>query len=88
MPRRQGSICLLLQTSLPCILFAPGPCDLTLLGGTNAEMAPQIDYVTRVLQPTLKRFGVEFAVDIRRRGFFPRVRRGLSRSRVRSGITD
>ncbi|PIK44878.1 putative RNA 3'-terminal phosphate cyclase-like [Apostichopus japonicus] len=40
------SVALLLQVSLPCTLYAPGPIDMTFIGGTNAEMAPQIDYIT------------------------------------------
>lgn len=43
------SVGLLLQISLPCALFAEGPSELCLKGGTNAEMAPQIDYTLKVL---------------------------------------
>lgn len=42
------SVALLLQVSLPCALFAGGPSELCLKGGTNAEMAPQIDYTMKV----------------------------------------
>lgn len=42
------SVGLLLQVSLPCALFAEGPSELCLKGGTNAEMAPQIDYTIKV----------------------------------------
>ena len=38
------SVCLLMQAATPCLLYGSGTSDLTLLGGTNAEMAPQIDY--------------------------------------------
>uniref|UniRef100_A0A673IWD3 RNA 3'-terminal phosphate cyclase n=1 Tax=Sinocyclocheilus rhinocerous TaxID=307959 RepID=A0A673IWD3_9TELE len=41
-----GSVGLLMQISLPCALFAQGPSELCLKGGTNAEMAPQIDYTS------------------------------------------
>lgn len=37
-----------MQISLPCALFAQGPSELCLKGGTNAEMAPQIDYTLKV----------------------------------------
>jgi RNA 3'-terminal phosphate cyclase (ATP) len=68
-----GSICLLLQCSLPCALFAPGPCELSLQGGTNADMAPQIDYLMLVLKPVLERCcGATFDCEIKQRGFFPR----------------
>jgi RNA 3'-terminal phosphate cyclase (ATP) len=39
---------LLIQVALPCILFSSGVTILKLRGGTNAEMAPQIDYTTEV----------------------------------------
>lgn len=37
-----GSIGLLIQSALPCIMFAKSPCELVLKGGTNAANAPQI----------------------------------------------
>ena len=42
------SICLLLQAALPCLLYSSKPSKVTLKGGTNADMAPPIDYVTKV----------------------------------------
>jgi RNA 3'-terminal phosphate cyclase (ATP) len=42
------SVGLLIQVALPCILFSNGMTILKLRGGTNAEMAPQIDYITEV----------------------------------------
>ena len=42
------SVVLLMQVSLPCMLFASGPTQVTLKGGTNADMAPQIDFTTMV----------------------------------------
>ena len=37
-----------MQLALPCLLYAPETCKLILKGGTNAEMAPPIDYMTDV----------------------------------------
>ncbi|KAK2183330.1 hypothetical protein NP493_315g03064 [Ridgeia piscesae] len=67
-----GSVCLLMQSSLPCILYASGPVSLTLKGGTNADMAPQIDFQTMVLRPVMERFGVKFDCEIIKRGYFPK----------------
>ena len=81
-----GSICLLLQAALPCALFASAgrsdsdgqqsePIQLELRGGTNAALAPQIDYLTEVFLPLAKaRFGLpdDIVIDIQRRGFFPK----------------
>lgn len=46
--RTAGSISLLLQVALPCLIFAPAECSMVLKGGTNCEMAPQIDFMTQV----------------------------------------
>ncbi|XP_068096092.1 RNA 3'-terminal phosphate cyclase isoform X1 [Hyperolius riggenbachi] len=67
-----GSVCLLLQVSLPCVLFAESPSELIFKGGTNAEMAPQIDYTTMVFKPIAEHFGFKLDCDIRRRGYYPR----------------
>jgi len=45
---RCRSVCLLMQTALPCMLLARGPMRLLLRGGTNAAFAPQIDYFVLV----------------------------------------
>ena len=37
-----------MQLALPCLLYAPETSKLILKGGTNAEMAPPIDYMTDV----------------------------------------
>lgn len=72
-----GSITLLLQVALPLLLFAPKPVQastLTLLGGTNATMAPQVDYTKHVFFPFIRRhFGVENVnLNIHKRGYFPK----------------
>ncbi|XP_059425343.1 RNA 3'-terminal phosphate cyclase-like [Carassius carassius] len=67
-----GSVGLLMQVSLPCALFARGPSELCLKGGTNAEMAPQIDYTLKVFKPIAERFGVQFVCDLKMRGYYPK----------------
>ena len=37
-----------MQAALPCFLMGNGPGTMTLRGGTNAEMAPPIDYTIMV----------------------------------------
>jgi len=38
-----GSICLLIQIALPCLLFSPSPASVVVLrGGTNCDMAPHV----------------------------------------------
>ncbi|KAJ8277759.1 hypothetical protein GJAV_G00079560 [Gymnothorax javanicus] len=67
-----GSVGLLEWVSLPCALFADGPSELCLKGGTNAEMAPQIDYTIKVFKPIMERFGVHFDCDLKMRGYYPK----------------
>ncbi|XP_077390292.1 RNA 3'-terminal phosphate cyclase isoform X3 [Festucalex cinctus] len=70
--RTAGSVCLLLQVALPCALYADADTNLSLRGGTNAEMAPQIDYALKVFKPVVEKFGVHFDCDIKMRGFYPK----------------
>lgn len=63
---------LLLQIALPVCYFACGPITLSLKGGTNCEMAPQIDFLTEVFRPNLEKFGATFNFDLIRRGYFPK----------------
>nr|XP_036871098.1 RNA 3'-terminal phosphate cyclase [Manis javanica] len=67
-----GSVCLLMQVSMPCVLFAASPSELHLKGGTNAEMAPQIDYTAMVFKPIVEKFGFRFNCDIKMRGYYPK----------------
>jgi len=67
-----GAVCLLAQIALPVSLFAPTPTVLNLRGGTNADMAPQIDAFTEVFLPNLQRFGPHVEYEVVRKGFFPK----------------
>ena len=75
-----GSICLLLQVGLPCLIYNSYMDSLELRGGTNADMAPQIDYMEEVLLPTISRHCIRdtmdtdaniVVVDIKTRGYYP-----------------
>ncbi|XP_037046686.1 RNA 3'-terminal phosphate cyclase isoform X2 [Bradysia coprophila] len=67
-----GSVALLLQVALPVALFCNSPLSLELKGGTNCEMAPQMDFMTEIFRPNLEKFGATFDFDLRKRGYFPR----------------
>uniref|UniRef100_A0A8C2XCX1 RNA 3'-terminal phosphate cyclase n=1 Tax=Cyclopterus lumpus TaxID=8103 RepID=A0A8C2XCX1_CYCLU len=60
------------SVALPCALYSDASSQLILKGGTNAEMAPQIDYTVKVFKPMVERFGVHFDCDIRMRGYYPK----------------
>lgn len=58
------------QSALPVLLFAPHETKLFLRGGTDVQKSPSIDYIKHILLPFLKNhFGVDCALDIRKRGF-------------------
>ncbi|XP_065207008.1 RNA 3'-terminal phosphate cyclase [Planococcus citri] len=67
-----GSIGLILQVALPIALFAPSFSSLRLKGGTNADMAPPIDYTINVFVPILKKFGADCECSVIRRGYYPK----------------
>lgn len=67
-----GSVCLLAQVALPCLIFTPTPETLILKGGTNADAAPPVDYLIEILRPYASLFGIKFDVDLKTRGFYPK----------------
>ncbi|CAF4788433.1 unnamed protein product [Pieris macdunnoughi] len=67
-----GSVSLLLQVALPCALMADSPVILDLKGGTNVDMAPQIDYMNEIFRENLKHFGAKYSWKLIKRGYFPR----------------
>lgn len=80
-PGTAGATTLLLQVSLPCLLFSPTSFDpaeaqpeteLILCGGTNAIQAPQVDYTAQVFLPFLRRFGLTPSLDVKLRGYYPK----------------
>lgn len=67
-----GSISLLLQAALPVAIFGSGAITLDLKGGTNVDMAPQVDFMTEIFRPNMEKFGATFDFDLYRRGYFPK----------------
>lgn len=67
-----GSVCLMMQNSIPCLIFAKDECQLHLRGGTNASNSPPIDYFQLVFLPMSKRFGMNIDIELKRRGFYPK----------------
>ncbi len=67
-----GATTLLAQISLPCLLFGGAGTELELRGGTSTIMAPLVEYTDLVFRPNLARFGADFNLEVRRKGYFPR----------------
>lgn len=69
---KNAATSLLLQASLPVLLFSPHVTDLVLSGGADMLISPSIDYMKLVLMPVLHRhFNVAVNVDITRRDCMP-----------------
>ncbi|KAK7084175.1 hypothetical protein SK128_015348 [Halocaridina rubra] len=66
-----GSVSLLIQATLPCAVYAKSPTKLELRGGTNAEMAPQVDFTIHVFRKVSAFFGMNFRLFLHKRGFYP-----------------
>ncbi|XP_055911106.1 RNA 3'-terminal phosphate cyclase [Eupeodes corollae] len=67
-----ASISLLMQVALPVLMFGKNVSELELKGGTNAAMAPPVDFMTEIFRPNLEKFGTTFDLDLLRRGYFPK----------------
>ncbi len=67
-----GSTTLILQSLLPVLAFADERSTVTLIGGTNNPLAPQVDYILNVLNPVLAAMGLTYDLHVMRRGFYPR----------------
>lgn len=66
-----GSACLVLQTILWPLLFADGPSELTLEGGTHNEKAPTFDFLASTFLPLLGKMGARVDAKLERHGFYP-----------------
>lgn len=66
-----GSVPLVFDAVLPLATAAGGRIAVRATGGTDVRWAPTMDYYRRVKLPLLRRFGLDAAVDLDRRGFYP-----------------
>lgn len=66
-----GSVGLIIQNALPCLIFSENECKLHLRGGTNADHSPPIDYFVHIFKPVSNKMGIDFELEILRRGFYP-----------------
>lgn len=67
-----GSVTLLMQCLLPALLRADGPTSLRVVGGTDVQWAPSVDYFRNVFLPALSLFGAKVSLGLIRRGYYPR----------------
>lgn len=67
-----GSASLLIQAILPFLLVSSCSSSITIKGGTNVPLSPPIDYMIHVFKYNLRFFGVDFNIELKRRGHYPR----------------
>lgn len=72
-----GAISLVIQSALPVALYAAvhasPKVELVIIGGTDVDFSPPMDYFTHVFFPTLRQlFKVSIECQITKRGFNPR----------------
>jgi RNA 3'-terminal phosphate cyclase (ATP) len=67
-----GSTTLVLQTVLPALLYADGPSELTVTGGTHNPLAPPFEFLERAYLPLLRRMGAAVQAELVRPGYIPR----------------
>ncbi|KAF1053136.1 MAG: RNA 3'-terminal phosphate cyclase [Stenotrophomonas maltophilia] len=66
-----GSTVLVLQTLLPTLLYADGPSQVHISGGTHNPLAPPLDFIQQAWLPLLRRMGARVEVELLRHGFAP-----------------
>ena len=66
-----GSVHLILQILLPCLITSPNSVKLTIKGGTHTSKAPVTASFKHVLLPLLKRMGIETEYKLNFFGFYP-----------------
>jgi len=67
-----GSTTLVLQTVLPALLYADGPSEVTVTGGTHNPLAPPFEFLDRAYLPLLRRMGAAVQAELVHPGYVPR----------------
>ena len=67
-----GSIPLILQVLIPAVSLAKKRLKISIVGGTDVPWSPTVDYTKFVLGKAFSNIGIEFLVDIKKRGYYPK----------------
>ena len=67
-----GSTSLVLQAIIPGLLFAKGPSQVTISGGTHVPWSPCFHYLDQVFAPVLQEMGADIYFEIERWGWYPK----------------
>lgn len=67
-----GSIPLILQVLIPAVSLAKKKLKISITGGTDVPWSPTADYTKFVLGKALSSTGIDFMLDVKKRGYYPR----------------
>lgn len=67
-----GSIPLILQALIPAVSLANKKLELSIMGGTDVPWSPTSNYTKYVLAEAYARIGIDFSMDIKKRGYYPK----------------
>ena len=67
-----GSIPLILQVLIPVVALSHKKLSLSIKGGTDVLWSPSIDYTQHVLKEAYSRMGINFDLEVIKRGYYPK----------------
>jgi len=67
-----GSVTLVFQTILPLCLKFNKKIKIEVIGGTDVSFSPPIDSIESVFLRLVKKFNVNFSLEVIKRGFYPK----------------
>src|SRR5574338_70915 len=67
-----GSISLIIQAIIPAVALAGKKLELSISGGTDVPWSPTINYTKFVLAEAYSRMGINFTLDVKKRGYYPK----------------
>lgn len=70
--RTAGSISLILQVLIPVSAINQKKLELFIKGGTDVAWSPTMDYTNNVLREAYERLGINFSIELIKRGYYPK----------------
>lgn len=67
-----GSIALIIQVLIPVVAICKKKIKFTIKGGTNVLWSPSIDYSQIILRELYSRMGINFSLNVIKRGYYPK----------------
>ena len=67
-----GSIPLILQILIPAVAISKKELTMSIIGGTDVTWSPTSNYTKFVLQEAYSRIGINFSMDVKKRGYYPK----------------